>query len=918
MKATERAKQHLGKTYQDLEFLLHALREALEENGEGDFAEDIPWIGDARYDDINDFTIQHIQLYSIATQLLGLVETNAEVQARRRREDEDLAVVDGLWAQNLRYLKEQGLDEKGVAGCLPQVRVEPVLTAHPTEAKRTTVLEHHRELYLLMVQLENAMFSRMERENLRENIKMALYRLWKTGEIYVEKPDVESEFRNVLHYFTNVFPVIIPMLDRRLRQAWRAAGYDEGLLQSSDIFPRIRFGNWVGGDRDGHPFVTAEVTQQALQRLRLNAFVVIKRRLISLVQHLSFALRMKQAPEALRNRAKLMREELADRGREAYRRNRGEAFRQFIHLIVTKLPVDIARGHATQLNEQPGCYVRPQELLADLKILQEAMLAYGAPTIAYGEVHDAIRLVETVGFHLAALDIRQNSAFHDRAIAQLMDAAGLDGAAFAEGSETQRLELLNRELATQRPFARGDSALGKEATALRSVYRVVEEQLRRYGPEGIGAFIVSMTRSLSDLLAVYLLAREAGLMRQEGDGAVCLVPVVPLLETIDDLAAGPDILDAFLSHPITQRSLHVLQQEQGEAQPVQQIMIGYSDSNKDGGILASQWHLYRAQLRLAAVAKKHGVKLRFFHGRGGSISRGGGPTQQFIRALPADSFEGDLRLTEQGEVIEDKYANRMQAAYHLELLAAGALGQAMRQPETGEADHPLAATLDWMAQESRKAYRALLETPGFMTFFRQATPIDAIEQSKIGSRPSRRSGAHTLDDLRAIPWVFSWTQCRYNMTSWYGVGTTLERMQAEQPEAYQRLKANVNSDPFLHYLFSNIYTSIVQSDESIMERYTSLVEDADIRERFHRLFLDELRRTREHVASLLNGDQDGIADQAMELRSSLLTNLHEKQVALLRRWRSERAAEQNEAADQTLIPLLMTVNAIAGAIGHTG
>ncbi len=917
----DKIKQKLGKAYKDLEMLLLLLQEALRENGEQGIAGHIPLINEAAFEDIEQFTVKHIQLYSIIFQLIDTVEINAAMQERRKQENSDPSGISGSWAWNLKRLKEAGFSAEQIAAHMRQVRIEPVLTAHPTEAKRTTVLEHHRELYLLLLSLENSMFSEWERSNIRSNIKQALYRLWKTGEIYIEKPDVESELRNVLHYFINVFPEILSVLDRRLLQAWRHHGFDSGMLYEKGAFPQVRFGNWVGGDRDGHPLVTAEFTRNTLQRLRLNAFVVLKRKLVSLVRHLSFALSVENAPQPLRERIAELQRELGERGGEAASRNQGEAFRQFVNLMITKLPVDIARGHATSLREHEGSYVFSQELHRDLCLLRKSLLDYGARTIAWEEVQGAIRLVETVGFHLAVLDIRQNSAFHDKAIAQLAHAAGIDAVDFPVAAEAERVEWLNSELAISRPLALINAKLEEEARAVADTYRMVEQHMSKYGPKAIGAFIVSMTRGLSDLLAVYLLAREGGLTRTEEEGQVCLVPVVPLLETIDDLEAGPQIVSSFLSHPFTIRSLKYLSREAEGGQPVQQVMIGYSDSNKDGGILASQWHLYKAQIRISEAGRRHGVRIRFFHGRGGSISRGAGPTDEFIAALPAQSFKNDLRLTEQGETIEEKYANKGHAVYQMELLAASAMGQSLSDKHEDNGLHPLAEILDWMSEYSRKTYVALLKEDGFLDYFRQATPIDAIESSKIGSRPSRRTGATSLEDLRAIPWVFAWTQCRCNMTSWYGVGATLEKLRTERPEDFEKLKAATKKDPFLSYVFGNVRRSLGQTDKSIMRLYASLVDDGQVREKFLELLFHELGRTRTLLEALLgeNGEVDGAGRYyANALRTFTLENLHKKQVALLRQWRRDKANGDSGQAEQTLLSLLLSVNAIAGAIGHTG
>lgn len=917
----ELVRQELGKPYEDLTFLLEALKETLIENGEEDIAAQIPWINDISLQEDHTLSDKQIQLYSLVFQLVNMVEVNAAVQSRRHLEDKSLASISGLWAKHLASLKEAGLSEDQIAVKLPGISVEPVLTAHPTEAKRATILEHHRELYLLIVQRENRMYTEKERLNIRHNIKLVLYRLWKTGEIFVEKPDVQSELRNILHYLTNVFPEVVPVLDRRMIQAWEDAGFKRDSLFRNYAFPRLSFGNWVGGDRDGHPLVTAEVTADTLQQLRLNAIVVIRRSLLLLVKHLSLACELEKAYAPMRDRAYQLMHKLGDKGREVLLRNRGEAFRQYGSLVMASLPIDTKRGHATELQEFEGAYAFSKELVDDLVILKDALLHYGAKSIAQDEVVKTIRIVETFGFHLAHLDVRQNSAFHDKALSQLMDAAGLNGTAFLQWNEQERLGFINNELASNRPFANKNAQLGENARAVADCYRVLEQHISRYGTEALGSLIVSMTRSLSDLLLVYLLAREAGLTRQTEEGLVCVLPVVPLLETIDDLEQGPAILEAFLTHPFTRRSLNYIRQKNHASELVQQVMVGYSDSNKDGGILASQWGLYKAQSRLSEVGRQQGVKIRFFHGKGGSISRGAGPTHYFVNALPHSTLNGDIRLTEQGETIAQKYANKVNAEYNLELLVASTAGRTILDSVTERKDHPMASLLDQLARESKDHYEKMMQEDGFIDFFRQATPIDAIEQSKIGSRPSRRSGAKSLEDLRAIPWVFSWSQSRYNMTSWYGVGSTLTNLKNNEPEEYAAFKKAIKYDPLIRYVFTNVDTSLASTDESIMTEYASLVADEALRNKFLTLFVDELKRTRDSVKELLERPIEVRRKNhhySSLLRASLMDYLHKTQVNLLRKWRKEKEENQTEQAEQTLMRLLTTINAIASAMRNTG
>ncbi len=910
--------EKIGKPYKDLEFLLTALEEILRENGDPEIASKVPLIGNGA--ELEEMSDKEIQLYSLVFQLINIVEINGAVQLRRKTEDEhSLDAVSGLWANNLKRLVNEGFTKDEIKANIKSVNIEPVLTAHPTEAKRATVLEHYRELYLLLVQMENQMYTKNEQRNIRHNIKQTLFRIWKTGEIYIEKPQVEDELRNVLHYLVNVFPEVIPIHDRRLLQAWSEVGFTKQDLLESAAFPSFNFGDWVGGDRDGHPLVTEEVTKYTLEQLRLNAFVVLRRKLTLLVKRLSFSYTLGEASRQVKTRVETMVQELGVRGHEAFDRNKGELFRQFVNLMIAKLAVDTKRGHATGLLDFEGIYVHSRELKEDLQLLQSELVEYGASSVAYDDVFVVIRIVETFGFHLAKLDIRQNSAFHDKAMGQMLEASSFERTDFGDWSEEERQRFLNEELKSNRPFLPYNLTLDKEAGKVLSSYKVVQQHTSQYGLNCIGSFIVSMTRSLSDLLVVYVLAREAGLTRKTNDGLVCTIPVVPLLETIDDLENGPEILDAFLSHPFTKRSIDYLAGI-GNGHKKQQVMVGYSDSNKDGGIIASQWHLYKAQARLCAIGAKHGVDIQFFHGKGGSISRGAGPTHYFVSALPKKALSGDIRLTEQGETISQKYANKVNAVYNLELLTSSTAAKVARDSRNGAVSHDLEDVLEFLAIESKKRYEELMKEDGFIPYFRQATPIDAIESSKIGSRPAKRTGANSLQDLRAIPWVFSWSQARCHMTSWYGIGSTLDLLRDTRHGDYQRFKEATKTDPFIRYVLTNVDTSLAATDEEIIAKYADLVEDQDLKKKFLDKFLNELKLTKSHLQDLL---ESPVSERRKNhyhsnlLRASLMDKLHINQVRLLGEWRRMKK-EGNKSTGKVQTSLMLTINALAGAMRNTG
>ncbi len=424
------------------------------------------------------------------------------------------------------------------------------------------------------------------------------------------------------------------------------------------------------------------------------------------------------------------------------------------------------------------------------------------------------------------MDIRQNSGYYEKALTQLMIAAGIpDAETYAEWDEARKLDFLNNELGHSRPLTGRSAQLPKEAAEVIAMLDVVKETISKYGTASFGAFIVSMTRTVSDLLTVYVLGKEAGLTLYEDGVSAFLLPVAPLFETYEDLVNSSEIMDAFLSHPCTRESLV----RAGDARSKVMIMLGYSDSNKDTGILASQWVLQQAQRALIEVGRKHAVTLTFFHGRGGTIGRGAGPTHRFLEALPKGSLDGGLRITEQGEVIAQKFNTLTNAASNLQWLMAGTVGAS----QLAEVDEPadLSGVMEQLTNLSREAYRELIDSPGFIDFYRQATPIDVIERSRIGSRPSRRTGRATLEDLRAIPWVFSWNQGRFYLPGWFGVGTALERLSTEHGACYEQLASDVLAAPLLRYVFYNIESSLASSSERWIRAYAGLVEDTELRER---------------------------------------------------------------------------------------
>ncbi len=913
--------EKIGKPYSDLYFLLECLAEVLEANNENELVAYIPW-KNAQVSTPNPENQQKtIHLYSICFQLLNLCEVNWAVQGRRsKQQKQGSQSVTGSWANTFSELKNAGFNQDQIVAALSEIEVEPVLTAHPTEAKRTVVLKYYRELYLQLVMLENLMYTNLERNQIRSGIKEILTRLWYIDDIYLEKPKVETELNNVLHYLTNVFPDVFDLHDRQLVQSWKEAGFKPQALQNCNNMPMISLGTWVGGDRDGHPLVTPEITAYTLERLRIEALHLVRQRLLQLADSLSIYTPKTTLPSEFQEYKVVLTKQIPNiSDNEWFTAASREPFKQYVLLLVEKLPLkqDRFSGNSS-LSNATWTYTHSGQLMSDLKILLQAISEWGAPTLAVNEVLKAQRYVNSFGFHLAHLDIRQNSEFYQKSLSGLLEDVDRKSFSLNTDGSPDKTFLLN-ELNHYRPFTRFYSGNQPETINALGFLGVLSEHIKKYGSYAIGSLIVSMTRKTEDLLTLYLLAREAGLFQKTAEGPACQIPIVPLFETIEDLHRAPEIMDEFLAHPITRNTLKLQMDLKRYKRPVAEVMIGYSDSNKDGGILSSLWHLYEAQFELTKIGQKHGVDIRFFHGKGGSISRGAGPVHWFLKSLPPSSLFGKLRLTEQGETIERKYANKVNAAYNLELLTSGTLRNTMLNNDLQNTD--LFDLVGFMAHESFNAYIALTRHPSFIRFFEMATPIDVIESSKIGSRPSRRTNQRTLADLRAIPWVFSWTQSRVNITSWYGVGSTLKLIKEQQPQKYATLKQLLVSNPLVRYILTNVDSGLAATDPKIIELYASLIDDEQIKKDILPLILSEYHLTKSLLDEILVTpfkERRKNHYYSTRLRAVSLELMHQMQVTALRNWRSEKGSADQQNADHQNIILLKTMNAVANALGSTG
>ncbi len=895
---------HFKKISDDRRFIIDCYIEMLSRINENEVIDLVNYSINNAKTDIDELPNgKTIQALSIYFQLITLVEENAAMQYRRKLEDQEkIVTIRGSWAETLNIWKKANLSEEEMLNAISKTHIIPVLTAHPTEAKRITVLEIHRELFLLLVQKENSSLSKIEQNVIRENILHLLERWWRTGEIYMEKPEISDERANVLHYLKKVFPNVLKNTDDQLKSSWVALGLNPLKIKNPDLFPKIEFGSWVGGDRDGHPFVSALITKETLLIHRKTALNLVRDELENLAKKISISAITNPIPfelsEAIENKEKL----LGESGKRAINRNRYEPWRQFVNLMICQLDNTISENYT----DSKSHYKSSKALEIDLKVLRGVLIQNGLNSIAESLLFPVERIVKSFGFHLAKLDIRQNSAFHDKAISQILKCNGEKDYDFETWEETKRIKYLSQILEKNELITDVTISYGLEADAILDCYKVIRQHINQYGVDGIGSFIVSMTRDFSDLLVVYLFMRETQLLNTS-------IKVVPLLETIEDLHHGPQILDAFFKHPITQSR----RKYTGFAQ---EIMLGYSDSNKDGGTIASKWNLYQAEIALTKVGKDNNTEIYFFHGTGGTISRGGGKYHRFVESMPESTINGTLKITVQGESVAQLFGNPKTATYNLSALSSGIARHLIEsQTKIEKTQYPIEA-MEFIAEKSYEHYKNLIETPGLINFYSKTTCIDVLEKSKIGSRPARRTGTRTLKDLRAIPWVFSWNLSRFALTGWFGLGEALKKLKIEKPHEFENLIKGINSWNFIKFLMIQTETNLILSNLEIMNLYASLDEDENEKKLFMSMLLADYQNGLQYIEELFNDSSTnrrlGQYDN-LKWRNEKLFVLHKLHVKYLKIWRS-MDDENNLEKDKLLNKLLSIINALSSGLKNTG
>ncbi len=813
----------------------------------------------------------------------------------------DLAMADEgrTFAATVDRVAGAGLSGDLTDSILERLELRPVFTAHPTEAVRRTLLTKLGRIADLLLERADIRATVADRAGVDRRVAEIIDQIWQTDELRAERPEPIDEARSAIFYFDQLANHVLPALAEEVAINLERLGFDPGTVRTP-----FRFGTWVGGDRDGNPSVTPAVTMRVLEVQHDHGLRNLVAQVEELAEELSTSSRLREVTEELSESLTADRRALPEVWQRFHTLNRDEPYRLKCAFIHQRL-ANTRRRLAEDARHIPGRdYPSSQDLLEELRVMQRSLLANAGRLIADGVLLRLMRNVTSFGFHLATMDIREHADRHHAVLEKLHERIGVR---YGTLDRPARVALLTEELANRRPLSSPTTELGDAEASTFDTFIAIREALDRFGAGAIESYIISMTRDIDDVLAPAVLARDAGLI--DLHSGLARIGFVPLFETIDELRRAGELLDGLLSCAPYRRIVEL----RGD---VQEVMLGYSDSNKIGGITTSQWEIYKAQRLLRAAAQQHGVTLRLFHGRGGTIGRGGGPTHQAILAQPFGTVDGPIKVTEQGEVISDKYGLPGLAHRNLELALSSVLEASLLHRESRQPKEVLDRWTDTMgafSDAAYAAYRGLVESPGMVPYFLAATPVEELADMNIGSRPSRRPGGGAgLEDLRAIPWVFGWTQSRQIIPGWYGVGSGLAAVRSQD-------RGDVLEEMFEKWLFvqtfiSNVEMTLTKTDLEVASRYVKRLVDPGhhhlfdrIREE-HDLTVTEIRR--------LTGtgilDRLPILQRTLAVRDYYLDPLNYLQVALLTR---HRAGEHDEALERAL---LLTVNGIAAGMRNTG
>ena len=859
-----------------------------------------------------------IRALSIYFKLVNLAEEEFQHRQRRRVAGRGRQLWRGSFDQALREIHEQGIRLPELGNMLARCRYQPVFTAHPTEATRRVILSLLRRIFTTAEDLDARPRLLAQRQRGSVQLRTLIQTLWKTEEVRAARPEVRNEIRNGLYFFhESLFDAVVEVY-RRLEESIRRAYDGDPDLDGFELPEIVRFGSWIGGDRDGNPNVTAATTRMAVRLQHQTILREYTERVDELIGLLSHSIRFCTPSEAFLKSLADDDARCQSLACDRPKRFEDEPYRRKLFIVRQRLQQGLAavtaRLDGVEAPAAEFAYGSEAELIRDLELTRESLVSHGDEDAANGALRDLLRLVRTFGFSLARLDVRQESAVHTAAVTDLLR-QWPDAPDYAVLDEPSRLALLGRLFAQPGPALDPD-ALEPMTREVLEVFQTIAGLRAEAGPDAIGDYVISMTHAASHVMEVLFLASLAGLAGRDGDGWFCKLRVSPLFETIDDLARIEPVLDGLLADGCYRGLLDASGQ-------CQEVMLGYSDSAKDGGIVASAWRLYEAQLAIVRLGDRHGVRTRIFHGRGGTVGRGGGPTHESILAQPPDTVRGQIKFTEQGEVLSYRSGNPETAVFELTQGLTGLLKASLSLVRPAQADRrDYLATMEELSALGEAHYRALTEqTPGFLDYFYEATPVNEIGQLNIGSRPSHRTqGDRSKASVRAIAWVFSWGQSRHTLPAWYGIGHALERWRRGEPDRLARLQRMYDEWPFFRMLLGNAQMALFKGDMGIAKGYASLCRDPGRRLRVYSAIEAEYALTRRQIMEV--SGIHALLEENPLLRLSLLRRepyldpLNHIQLVLLRRNRDERlSAEERE---RWLTPLLRSINAIAAGLRNTG
>lgn len=845
--------------------------------------------------------MQIIRAFSMYFHLINAAEQNHRIRRRRQYQlQKETVVQPGSIESAVLSLKENQVADQVIQDVLNTLSLELVITAHPTEATKRSILEIQKRIAGILKSMDNPMLTKNERINLEESLFNEVTILWQTDELRHHKPTVLDEVRNGLYYFDQTLFDVLPDIHQEVKDS-----LDNQFPDYKWEVPNfLRFGSWIGGDRDGNPNVTSEITWETLHKQRRLVLKKYKAVLVDLMKRYSHST----------TRAEISDEILLslDQDEEKYLSDdkkwpiAAEAYRRKFAIIIERLKL---------IGKSNLGYGSAEELLEDLLMIKRSLTMHHPAAHEMKLLEKLIRQVQLFGFHLATLDIRNHSGEHEAAVAEILAKVRITEN-YAALSEEKKIEILQNILQDPRPILLPNEDYSTDTQEMIRVFQMIKRAHAEFGRRSIMVYLVSMTKSPSDLLEVLVLAKEAGINHLHADGTVeSHLNVAPLLETIDDLSAGPVIMETLFQMPVYRKHL----QNMGDQQ---EIMLGYSDGSKDGGTLTANWKLYKAQIEIHNMASKYHIGLKFFHGRGGSLGRGGGSLNSSILSQPAETLGEGVKITEQGEVLSSRYLLEDIAYRSLEQATSTLLKAATHVSTDSEQGHlrdpAWENAMEEISKISLKKYQSLVfEDPNFLTYFHEATPLRELGDLNIGSRPMSRKNRGRFEDLRAIPWVFAWTQSRQLLPAWYAAGTGLDQFAVASAENLKLLQEMYAEWPFFRSTIDNLQMALMKADITTAKEYTTLVEDQQVAKRIFDNIVDEFKRTKA-ILLKITGDAE-LLDHTPNIKESVFRRnpyvdpLNFLQVELIRQLR-----EQEEPAEDLLMEVLLTISGIAAGLRNTG